>query len=163
MFLDGEDPAHRDPLARPAQNLADPYRQQVTVVQQVGNLGAVPGDPVGNAMQPRLSVGIPERVTESVRLPDRQGNRGGASARPVDAVDLADLLLELGELRLEVRPRLPAVDAAALLLRLAAVVSAHQLGEQRGAGHPDRLSPVVHTRRRHTCLWRLLLSCLDHC
>ena len=162
MFLDGEDPAHGDPLARPAQNLADPDRQQIAVVQQIGNLGAVPGDPVGDAMQARLGVSFPERVAESVGLPDRQGNRGRASARPVDAVDLADLPLELTQLRLEVRPRLPAVDAAAFLLGLAPVVGAHEFGEQRGAGPPRRVIPVIHPtrRRRYLCC---ACFCLAHC
>lgn len=121
----------------------NPDRQQVALLEQVGDAGAVARDPVAQAKQGHDVV--PLAQAKAVRQPaapgldDRHG--GGIARRPVDLLQPPLLPLEGGQLG-QVVPLEHGVQLAVLTaVRLPAVVGLHHLREQRdGDRHFTRSS-----------------------
>src|SRR5215211_6564825 len=168
MALHGEDPFHRDALARPAQDLADADGKRVAVVQEIRNR-RLAGEPVGGSVQldDRVRVGpVVDVLAEPAALelpalqppapepavcPGGQRDCRRAPSRPVGMQDRSFALLELNELRpklrLELRVRSSAAKCAPPL-----VVDPHELGERDRPGL---------TRRERLLLEAVVCGCLS--
>jgi hypothetical protein len=101
VHLDSEDPAQRDLLGRPEQDLRDPHGEEVALVQQVGDAWSAARGPVGHAMEPDHIVFVSQpKAVQARRLPGLHRHRHGRgiAGGPVDLLHSTLLPLELRQL-----------------------------------------------------------------
>ena len=136
MARHGIDPAERDQLAGTAQDLLDPDRERLALVECRRGLGLVPRGPVGRPVEAGhvLRARSPARVP----LPHRERHSRCVPHRPVRIVDVSITPFELApfamKLPLDRLVRLPVVPLVLVQLHLPRAVGADEIRERHDLG-----------------------------
>ena len=127
MRLDEQEPLHHDRARHSLEPARRLDREDVAVVEEIGDLVRAAGDPVRDAVEPVLELSASKQTPAPELLAARQRNRRRRLAAPVRVDDLAGRRLE----RLEQAAEPPLDRRRGLRIdgRVELVMGAHELRE----------------------------------